>query len=194
VLLDCRSLESRNLPLPPHTCLVIADTTVKHDNAAGEYNIRRQECDTATRIMGKQSLRDVKLETLGEHTLPIGILKRARHVITENTRTQAAAAALDRGELDLFGKLMAESHASLRDDYEVSCVELDTMVAAAAGLSGLHGIRMTGGGFGGSTVSLVEESKAKAFAAALAEKYRSATGLTSQVWVTPASEGAGEVE
>jgi galactokinase len=89
---------------------------------------------------------------------------------------------------------MAESHASLRDDYEVSCVELDTMVAAAAGLSGLHGIRMTGGGFGGSTVSLVEESKAKAFAAALAEKYRSATGLTSQVWVTPASEGAGEVE
>jgi galactokinase len=89
---------------------------------------------------------------------------------------------------------MADSHASLREDYEVSCEELDAMVAAAAGLPGLHGIRMTGGGFGGSTVSLVEESEAKAFASALAERYRAATGLTAQIWVTPASEGAGEVE
>jgi galactokinase len=194
LLLDCRSLEFRLLPLPAGISIVIADTTVKHDLSAGEYNVRRQECEIAARMMGLRTLRDARLDNLGDHTLPISVLKRARHVIRENARTEAAAAALERGDLSTFGRLMTESHASLRDDYQVSCAELDAMVASAAGLEGLHGIRMTGGGFGGSTVSLVDDGHAARFAEALADRYRQATGLTPRIWVTPASGGAGEVQ
>jgi galactokinase len=164
LLLDCRSLEYRLLPLPENVRLVICNTMVKHELAAGEYNKRRAECDEgvrqlAQRINGVSALRDVtmsQLESAGQD-LPEVIYRRCRHVISENARVEQAAAALERGDLDEFGRLMGESHRSLRDDYEVSCHELDLMVSFANSLPGTFGARMTGGGFGGCTVNMVSE-------------------------------------
>src|SRR5581483_8420292 len=164
VVLDCRSLEYRLAPIPPGVRLVVGNTMVHHALAGGEYNRRRAECQDGVRHLTRalphiQSLRDVTLDELNRYgsDLPDAIFRRCRHVITENARVQQAASALSDGDLGRFGRLMAESHASLRDDYQVSCVELDTMVAIAQEQPGVYGSRMTGGGFGGCTINLVRE-------------------------------------
>ena len=199
--LDCRSLQHRALPVPRDVSLVICNTMVTHELAGNEYNTRRAECEEGVRLLsrslpGIRALRDVTPEQLQRHAseLPTTILKRCRHVVLENARVCDAAAALDRGDLAAFGRLMRESHQSLRADYEVSCAELDLMVALTEKQEGVYGARMTGGGFGGCTVSLVRSDATAEFQRAVSAAYSAKTGLEPQIWVSSAAAGAGEVE
>ena len=196
ILLDCRSLEPKFVPIPASLQLVVCNTMVKHDLATGAYNARRAECEEGARYFAKldpsiRALRDVSPEMLDQHgrSLPETIWKRCCHVVRENQRTVEAARALTGGALTRIGELMRESHESLRDLYEVSCPELDLMVEAAQGLPGFCGGRMTGGGFGGCTVNLVREENASDFAAQIAERYQQATGITPQVYICSAEDG-----
>jgi len=196
-LLDCRSLEFKFVPIPAGIRLVVCNTMVKHELATGAYNMRREECEEGARLFAKwdpsvRALRDVSVELLDTHAkdLPATIWKRCSHVVRENHRTLEAAHALSEGDLPKVGKLMRESHESLRDLYEVSCRELDAMVEAADGLPGFCGGRMTGGGFGGCTVNLVGEESTADFAAQVAERFHSATGITSQIYICAAENGA----
>jgi len=142
-----------------------------------------------------RALRDVRVEDLDRYSsdLPQTIYQRCRHVVTENARVCDAAAALEKADLATFGRLMAESHISLRNDYEVSCPELDLMVEIAGQVEGVYGARMTGGGFGGSTVNLVKKRAVADFRRRVASEYEKATGLSPQILVSAAAEGAGEV-
>ncbi len=198
LLLDCRSLEHRTLPLPEGVDIVVADTTVRHAHASGEYNARRAACERAVRLLqrdlpGIQSLRDVSLEEFNRlaATLPPLIEKRARHVVEEIDRTLRAVGLLEAGDLRGFGMAMNACHTSLRDLYEVSCPEADAMVAMAQSLPGCYGARLTGGGFGGCTVNLVERPRTPEFVERLGAGYHSATGLQPEIYVCAASDGAG---
>ena len=199
LLLDCRSLAFQLVPIPDGIRLVVCNTMVRHDLATGAYNTRRKECEEGVRCFAKwdssiRALRDVSVEMLKRHLadLPATIGKRCAHVVRENRRTLEFARALTEGDLDRAGKLMRESHDSLRDLYEVSCRELDIMVDAAEGLPGFCGGRMTGGGFGGCTVNLVRDEHAAVFAKQIAERYLEKTGITAQVYLCTAEDGAGE--
>ncbi|MGA1986720.1 MAG: galactokinase [Candidatus Sulfotelmatobacter sp.] len=198
--LDCRSLDFQFVPIPAGMALVVCNTMVKHDLATGAYNTRREECEEGVRRFAKwyprvRALRDVSEEMLDQHArdLPATIAKRCTHVVRENQRTLDAARALTEGDLTRVRELMRDSHNSLRDLYEVSCGELDLMVEAAQNLPGFYGGRMTGGGFGGCTVNLVREENAEEFAQRIAESYRRRTGITSQVYLCTAEDGAGEL-
>lgn len=200
LMLDCRSLEYRLLPLSPKVRLVICNTMVKHELAGGEYNRRRAECEAGVRCLAGQSLqvhalRDVTLADLERHAcdLPEVIYKRCRHVISENARVLEAAAALEAGNLAAFGQLMAASHRSLRDDYEVSCTELDLMVELATHVGGVFGARMTGAGFGGCTINLVKADKVEEFERTIRQGYEQAFGRAPEIYISSAGEGAGEV-
>src|SRR2546423_2908437 len=197
VMLDCRSLESTPLPLPKEVKLVACNTMVKHQLASSEYNARREECEQGVRVLSKhlpniKSLRDVSIAELERHGSELSevIYRRCRHVITENDRVLRAATALRAGELSTFGKLMAQSHQSLRDDYEVSCKELDLMVEFANEAPDCIGARMTGGGFGGATINLVNSSKVDEFAAHVAKRYADATKIQPEIYVCSAADGA----
>ena len=162
LMIDCRTLQSEALNIPADARLVICNSMVKHNHAAGEYNRRRADCETGVSILRRslarvKALRDVTLADLEAHRaeLPEVVYRRCRHVITENQRVLDAAGALHSANLDRFGQLMRESHRSMRDDYEISCPELDLLVEIASGCDGVYGSRMTGGGFGGCTISLV---------------------------------------
>ena len=201
LMLDCRSLEYRLLPLPRDVSLVICNTMVKHELASGEYNTRRAECEEGVRLLSRSltsicALRDVSLAELEARagTLPKTIYRRCRHVITEDARVTKAAASLEQGDLDTFGALMADSHRSLRDDYEVSCAELDLMVELAARQDNVYGARMTGGGFGGCTINLVRTDAVNEFRSRVGDAYQKSIGLAPQIFVSPAAEGAGEVK
>src|ERR1051325_10492162 len=200
LLLDCRSLEFKLLPLLDIVRLIICNTMVKHELASSAYNERREQCEAGVRHLAQfypnvRALRDVTIEQLEEHRaeLPEVIYRRCRHVITENARVIEAGEALEQHDLSRFGRLMGESHVSLRDDYEVSAVELDLMVELAQKVDGVYGARMTGGGFGGSTVNLVKKEQADEFRARVAEGYERATGLKPEIYVTNAGNGAEEV-
>lgn len=200
LLLDCRSLEYKLLPLPERVRLVVCNTMVKHDHASNAYNERRKQCEAGVEHLAKflpevTALRDVNFEQLEQfgRDLPEVIYRRCRHVVTENARVLAAGEALESGELVRFGQLMAKSHASLRDDYEVSSRELDLMVELANKIEGVFGARMTGGGFGGCTINLVEVEHVDKFTAAIAEGYEQATGLKPEIYVCEASNGAEEI-
>ncbi|MCC6536828.1 MAG: galactokinase, partial [Bryobacterales bacterium] len=192
MLLDCQSLTYRAAPLPPSTRLVVANTMVRHELAAGEYNARRADCEEAARIFNVPSLRAISPADFARRQgeLPPEIRRRARHVITENARTVEAAAALERGDFTRLGELMAASHRSLRDDFEVSCPELDAMVGAAR-LEGVIGARMMGGGFGGCTINLVEAAASQEVMREMAFRYHLATGLEPQLYECVAVDGAG---
>jgi galactokinase len=194
LMLDCRSLEYRYAALPLGVKLVIANTMVRHSLASGEYNRRRAECEEGAAYF-ERSLRDVTVDDLAREGRGLSevVCRRCRHVITENGRVMAASAALERGDLKTFGKLMEQSHRSLRDDYEVSCAELDAMVEIAASEPGVYGSRMTGGGFGGCTISLVEEEYVEAFRETILRRYREAVGRDAAVYVSGAAGGAGEI-
>jgi len=200
IFLDCRSLEHRWLPLPKDVSLVTCNTMVAHQLAANEYNTRRAQCEEGVRLLSRRlpnirALRDVAPEQLEYYAaeLPTTILKRCRHVVRENARVEKAAVALEQGDLVYFGRLMRQSHQSLRDDYEVSCPELDLMVAFAEKQEGVFGARMTGGGFGGCTINLVRSEAVPGFQCEVAPAYAAKTGLRPQLWVSSAAEGAGEV-
>ena len=199
--LDCRSLEFENVPLDTgEVAVVICDTNVKHDLATSAYNTRREECGKAVEILkakmpGITYLRDVSVADLEMHEslLPEPVRSRARHVVTENERTVSAGEALKRHDLAEFGRLMWESHRSLRDDYEVSSPELDTLVEIARGFDGVLGSRMTGGGFGGSTVSLVPRGKIEDFRERMASEYKKAHNRELTSLVSEPCAGASEV-
>jgi len=198
LLLDCRSLQFRLVPLLEGVRLVICNTKVKHEISGGEYNRRRAECEEGVKMLsrwypGIRALRDVSSQQLEDHSkdLPDITYKRCAHVVRENQRTLDGAECLAAGDLSGFGKLMAESHESLRDLYEVSCRELDVMVESARGLPGFWGGRMTGGGFGGCTVNLVEASAAQSFATSISQRYQQATGIKPDVYICSAADGAG---
>jgi galactokinase len=200
LLLDCRDLSYRMAPIPESVALVIANTMVKHAVTGGEYTSRRAEVEEACAVIARHRpevrfLRDATLEDLdrwgGEMTA--NARKRACHVITENLRTVAAAEALIRKDMRQLGQLMAEAHRSYSQDFEASCEECDAMVELAQGLPGLIGARLTGGGFGGCTVNLVEAGEAPGFAAELGERYRAKTGIVPQIHICHASAGAHRV-
>ncbi|HWS89035.1 MAG TPA: galactokinase [Pyrinomonadaceae bacterium] len=201
LLIDCRSLETEAVPLDTSgAAFVIADTRVKHELSSSEYNVRRAECARGVellreRLPGVTQLRDVSVADFRRHAdvLPDPIVRRCRHVVTENERTLAAARALRGGDLAGMGRLMYESHYSLRDEYEVSSPELDLLVEIARALHGVLGARMTGGGFGGSTVSLVRREALEDFERALSDAYERETGRRPAVLVSEAGAGAAEV-
>ena len=196
LMLDCRSLEYRLLPLPADMRLVICNTAISHELAASEYNIRRAECEAGVRHFARfspdvRALRDVTTDDLESYgrDLPKAIVKRCRHVVTENARVVKAAAALEQGDLNTFGELMAASHRSLKEDYEVSCAELDTMVDFAMQLEGVYGARMTGGGFGGCTINFVKADCVGEFTKQVARGYERATGLVPEIYICSTADG-----
>jgi galactokinase len=197
LLLDCRDLSFKLAPIPDDVALVIANTMVKHSVAGGEYTSRRAQVEEAAGVIGRHRpevkfLRDATLDDLarwGGEMSPLAV-KRARHVISENTRTVAAADALMRGDLKELGRLMAEAHVSYSRDFEASCMEADAMVALAQDLPGLIGARLTGGGFGGCTINLVERDHAAEFSEELSARYATETGIVPQVMICHASGGA----
>jgi galactokinase len=200
LMLDCRSLDHKLLPLPPQTRLVICNTMVRHALAASAYNKRRAECEAGVRHFAQslpnvRALRDVTeadLKLYGSDLSEV-VYRRCRHVIRENARVLDAAKALEEEDLETFGRLMNESHRSLRDDYEVSCRELDVMVELARECDGVYGARMTGGGFGGCTVNLVNVENVDEFKRKVTQGYTEATGLAPEIYVCTAADGAGEV-
>ena len=201
LMLDCRSLEFELVAIPESVRLVICNTGVKHKLAGGEYNRRREECEEAVRSLAKalpkiRALRDVNREQLEQHR---GLLsevayKRALHIVTENERVLKGMEALRRGDLLQFGGYMADSHVSLRDMFEVSCAELDLMVELANRERGVYGARMTGGGFGGATINLVDARRAARFAENVAKAYQEKTGIACATYVCMPAEGASRVE
>ncbi len=197
LLLDCRSLEWKTIPLPEDVSIVIADTTVRRKLTSGEYNKRRFACEEAVRLLKQdlpeiKSLRDVSVEEFDRYAskLPEEVYKRARHVVEEIERSRQAEPLLEAGDVRRFGELMNQCHASLRDLYEVSCPELDVMVNVAQSLDGCYGARLTGAGFGGCTVNLVAREGADTFAKALAKGYEAQTRLRPEIYITRASNGA----
>jgi len=197
LLLDCRSLEMTYLALPPNVCLVICNTMVRHELAAGEYNERRASCERSIEAIRKflpniRALRDLTLEDLEKYGSLLSEIdfRRCRHVITENARVIDAKEALGHVDLARFGQLMYQSHNSLNHDYEVSCRELNLMVSLARNLPGVYGARMTGGGFGGCTINLVEREAVTEFQTSVAHEYEKLTDLSPQISASSAAGGA----
>jgi galactokinase len=197
LMLDCRSLEYQLLPIAPDLRLVVCNSMVRHELASGEYNRRRADCEEGVRLLqnflpGIRALRDVGVSDLEgwKHLLPATIYRRCRHVVTENQRVMAAAEALRSSDADRFGHLMYRSHASLRDDYQVSCKELDLLVDLASSSPGVFGARMTGGGFGGCTVNLLRASVTGAFKEHIAQAYKEATGIIPEIYICEPAQGA----
>ena len=201
LLIDCRSLEFRPLRLPARVRLVICNTMVKHKLQASEYNVRRAECEEAVRklseaLPGISSLRDVSPEQLVENKnlLSETLYRRCRHVISENKRVRMVAELFGAGKTEGLREVMAASHESLRDDYEVSCRELDAMVEIAGRQQGVYGARMTGGGFGGCTINFVDAEQAGEFQRRVSAEYEAAIGLRPDIYICEASQGAELVE
>lgn len=201
LLIDCRSLSSRAVPVPEDVAVVVSNSRVKHSVAGGEYNTRRAQCEEAVTMLRTvlpriESLRDVSFTDLTAHRdcLSSVALKRARHVVSENMRTLSAADAFARCDYVTLGQLIRDSHASLRDDYEVSVPEVDALVAIANDLDDVYGSRMTGGGFGGCTVTLARASAAPRVVDQIRREYARRTGLDADVIVCTPSSGASELE
>jgi galactokinase len=201
LLLDCRSLEFRALPLHDDLRLVICNTMVRRELSSSAYNTRREECEEGVRILaqripGIRALRDVTIEQLElfRPALPEIVYRRCHHVVTEDDRVLTAAEALEVNDLGALRKAMAESHRSLRDDFEVSCKELDLLVQLAEGAPGVHGARMTGAGFGGCTINLVHSDFVAPFRAMISTEYERRTQLKPDIYVCDAADGAGPVE
>ena len=192
MLIDCRTLETRAVPVPPEAVVVVLDTATRRGLVGTAYNERRAQCEAAAKVLGVPALRDVDRATLERRAGDLNSVtrRRARHVVTENERVLACAAALAEGDLPTVGRLMAESHESLRDDFEVSRHELDIMVDLASATTGCHGARMTGAGFGGCAVALVDAARADEFCATVERGYRKATGLRPALYRCAAAEGA----
>jgi galactokinase len=197
LLLDCRSFDFELVPIPTNVKLVICNTMVKHELSVGEYNRRRAECEQGVEILSTfydnvRALRDVSRDQLRAHceALPPLIYSRCLHVVEENGRVQDTVQCLGLDDLPTVGRLMRESHRSLRDLYEVSCPELDIMADAAEGLPGYIGGRMTGGGFGGCTVNLVEAAQAQPFVQAISQRYRQKTGIAPETYICSPASGA----
>lgn len=192
MLLDCRSLQTEAVAMPEQMAVVILNSNKKRGLVESEYNTRRQQCEAAAKTFGVKALRDVTLAqlTAKQAELDPVVAKRARHVITENERTLHAAQALREGNMPRLGELMAASHASMRDDFEITVKEIDTLVEIVQSVIGDQGgVRMTGGGFGGCVVALVHPKQVEAVQQAVAEHYEAATGLKASIYVCHATSG-----
>ncbi len=201
LLIDCRFLESRPVPIASNLRLVIANSNVRHQHAGGEYNDRRAACEEGVRLLKPHlgpitALRDVTAADLKRHrrALPDLVYRRCRHIVTENARVLEAERALKASDFAACGAAMNASQVSMRDDFEITCPEIDFLADYAQGLAGVYGSRMTGGGFGGCTVSLVEASAVDAMTTSLVDAYRIAFGLSAEVFVCTPSDGAGFVD
>jgi galactokinase len=197
LILDCRSLEYSSLSLPKDITLVVSDTSIRRKLTSGEYNHRRTACEETVKILKRDlpevnSLRDVSVEAFNRlaHQLPAELEKRSRHVVDEIQRTDQAQTLLETGDIQSFGRLMNECHISLRDLYEVSIPELDLMVEIAQSLKGCYGARLTGAGFGGCTINLVERHYVNEFVDVLGKEYETKTGYHPEIYICQASDGA----
>jgi galactokinase len=198
LLIDCRTLKSRNVPIAPNLKLLVTNSNVRHQHSGGEYNARREACEEGVRLLRPflgpiVALRDVTPKQLDAHRkrLPDLIYRRCRHIVTENERVLEAERALVAGDFVACGRAMNASHASMRDDFEITCREVDFLAGLAQATEGVYGSRMTGGGFGGCTVSLVEASAVDEVAQVIVDGYRVACGLDAEVFVCSPSDGAG---
>ena len=196
LLIDCRSLASRNVTIAPNLRLLIANSAVRHQHAGGEYNARREACEEGVRLLSRtlgpiKALRDVNPDELEarRRQLPDLIYRRCRHIVTENARVLEAERALDGGDFVACGQAMNLSHVSMRDDFEITCPEVDFLADLAQGAEGVYGSRMTGGGFGGCTVSLVEASAVEKASRIMIDGYRVATGLEAEIFACAPSDG-----
>ncbi len=201
MMLDSRSLERRYFPMPEGVAIVVSDSMVRRSLAASEYNVRRAQCEQAVSHLQAnlpeiKALRDVSLRQLKQfgRDLPEVVYRRARHVVTENDRVLKFARALHAGDIDAAGALMIEGHRSLRDDYEVSAVELDALVEAAVEVPGCYGARLTGAGFGGCTIALVAEDAVPEFKAHIAKAYDERFGKQPAVYVTHPADGVAAIQ
>ena len=195
LLIDCRSLGTKAVSLPKEAAVIIINSNFKRTLVGSEYNTRRQQCETGARFFQQPALRDVSLEEFNKVASELDpvVAKRVRHVLTENARTVEAASALERGDLKRMGELMAESHASMRDDFEITVPQIDTLVEIVKEAIGDRGgVRMTGGGFGGCIVALVPEDLVPAVQKAVEEQYEAKTGIKETFYVCNASQGAGQ--
>jgi len=195
LLIDCRSLDTHPVPLPPGAAVVIINSNFRRTLVGSEYNTRRAQCEAGARFFGKKALRDVDLATFEarQQQLDPVVARRVRHIVTENQRTLEAADALASGDLIRMGQLMAESHASMRDDFEITVPQIDTLVNIVKSTIGEHGgVRMTGGGFGGCVVALIPDTLVEEVRRAVREEYEICTGIKETFYVCTASQGAGE--
>lgn len=195
MLLDCRTLGTTPVPMPEDIAVVIINSNFRRSLVGSEYNTRRQQCEAGARFFDKTSLRDVGLQQFEamEHELEPLVAKRVRHVLTENARTLEAADALAKGDLARMAVLMAESHASMRDDFEITVPPIDTLVQIIKTILGERGgVRMTGGGFGGCVVALMPLGLVDSVRSAVAQQYEAQSGLKETFYVCKASAGAGQ--
>jgi galactokinase len=198
MLLDCRSRIPKMVPLnDPNVSVLIVNSNVKHSLTGSEYPDRRRQCEKGAKLLNVPMLRDATLSQLETHRSTFGrepdgelCFRRAKHIITENDRTVAMAEALSKKEWKTCGELMYGSHTSMKNDFEITCSEVDLLVEIAARLDGVIGSRMTGGGFGGCTVSLVETSKIDSISKAVTEQYKAKTGITPTIFATQPAQGA----
>lgn len=192
LLIDCRSLETRAVPLPPDTAVVVLDTATRRGLGETAYNERRAQCEAAARTLGTPALRDADMDLFHRRfdDLDPAVRPRARHVIGENRRTLQAVEAMTRGDAKALGLRMNESHISLRDDYEVSSDALNAMVDCAVLHPACYGARMTGAGFGGCAVALIESTAAEDFTSSVRAAYQEQTGHTPAIYVCQATNGA----
>ncbi|MFT6926859.1 MAG: galactokinase [Psychromonas sp.] len=196
LLIDCRSLQTTSVPMPKDVVVMIINSNKKRGLVDSEYNTRRQQCEQAAKVFAVPALRDVTIEQFEQRINELDgvVAKRARHVITENARTEKAAIALKEGDLMLMGQLMEESHLSMRDDFEITVPEVDLLVEIVKKQIGsLGGVRMTGGGFGGCIVALMPPEKVAAVTKAVEAEYETATGLKESIYVCQAKSGAAAV-
>lgn len=195
LLIDCRSLGTKAVSMPKGVAVVIINSNFKRTLVGSEYNTRREQCETGARFFQQPALRDVTIEEFNAvaHELDPIVAKRVRHILTENARTVEAASALEQGDLKRMGELMAESHASMRDDFEITVPQIDTLVEIVKAVIGdKGGVRMTGGGFGGCIVALIPEELVPAVQQAVAEQYEAKTGIKETFYVCKPSQGAGQ--
>ncbi|MBE2895626.1 galactokinase [Pasteurellaceae bacterium HPA106] len=195
LMIDCRSLDTKPTPVPKDVAVMIINSNVKHDLVSGEYNTRRQQCEKAAEFFGVKALRDVSVEQFKAkeqelETLDKDVAKRARHVVTENQRVLDAVQALEKGDLAALGKLMGQSHASMRDDFEITVPEIDYLVELAQeAIGGEGGARMTGGGFGGCIVALAPVNRVEKVREHIAKHYKNRFGKAETFYVCCASQG-----
>ncbi len=194
LLIDCRSLATQSVAIPEGIAVLIINSNVQRGLVGSEYNTRRRQCEEAARFFGVKALRDVDLSTYAAMAASLGpvVARRARHIITDSQRALDLAAALPAGDMRRIGQLMADSHASMRDDFEITCPQVDALVDIVKEVIGdAGGVRMTGGGFGGCVVSLVPDALVAPVRTAVSDRYPAATGLRGAIYVCHPSAGAG---
>ncbi len=197
LFLDCRELSYGHIPFSDEFRVMICNTMVRRELASSQYNIRRGECEEGVRLLaqklpGIKALRDVSLDEFlqHQHLLPQVVAKRCRHVIKENKRVLEGTEMLKKGDMHGFGRLMHLSHYSLKEDYEVSCPELNCMVELAESTKGVVGARMTGAGFGGCTVNIVHRDRAEAAQRSISSRYKKEMGVAPEIYLSTPAEGA----